>query len=145
MTIKLPNTKKIKKVFDGLSKQNSTPHQIALGFAIGTLIAILPTFGLGVFIGFLVIFIKKDINKLALFAALAIWNPIVLLSVNALAYQIGDNILHTVPVVEYDISFANQLYQISRRFLIGNGILAAIISPISYLIVRRIARKYKKL
>jgi uncharacterized protein len=134
---------KLKRHIEDLRSINSTPHEIALGFALGTFVAILPTFGLGVLIGVLIIFLKKDVNKLALFAAFAVWNPIILVPINTLAFHIGDTLLQGAPIIEYYVSLANQVFHFTRRLLIGNIILSTMLTGISYYLVKRLTRKYQ--
>jgi len=103
-----------------------------LGFAIGTSIAILPFFGLGIFVALLVILLYQDVNKLALFVAFALFNPITLIPIYTLCYSIGDLIFGTAPIVEYKLSLFDQAFNFSRRFLVGNVIVVTSLSICSY-------------
>ena len=67
-------------------------HSIATGFAVGTMLALLPTFGLGIFIGLAVIIIFKKISKISMIASFAFWNPILLIPMYTLSYKIGEKI-----------------------------------------------------
>jgi len=129
--------KHISKHFRHLRSIHSKPEEIALGFAIGTFIAVLPTFGLGALIGVLVILVKKDINKLALFAAFAVWNPLVLIPINTISYQIGDLLLQGSPLLQVDIEYADRLYRITKRLLAGSLLVSSFLSVLSYTIVYR--------
>ena len=135
---------KIKKHFEEVVRIKTSPHSIALGFAIGTAIAVLPTFGLGVFIGLLVLLIFKKISKISMFAAFALWNPLVLFSLYGLAYKIGTFVLEGLPVKTYQFWLWNQLFNYSRRFLVGNLILTIILTIASYIIVYLFAKRYYK-
>jgi len=130
----------IKKVLD---IQNS-PHQIALGFAIGSAIAILPTFGLGALIGLIIILIFKKINKISLFLAFVFWNPLLLIPMAFLSYYIGNLLFKTMPVINLNIEILNQIITFSRRFLIGNLIVTAVFTILSYLIVFYLVKNYQK-
>jgi uncharacterized protein (DUF2062 family) len=125
-------------------KTNSSEHSIALGFAVGTLINILPIPLFNFLVALLVILIFKKLNKLSLFVALAVWNVFTLLPVYYLSYKIGNFLFDSTPIVKYNIVILDQIYNFSRRYLIGNAILALIISPISYFIVKKIVRVYRK-
>ena len=57
---------KFKKRLEEVLEIKTSPHSIAAGFAIGTFIAILPTFGLGLFIGIILLFIFKRISKISM-------------------------------------------------------------------------------
>lgn len=135
---------KIKKRLKEVAKIKTSPHSIAAGFAIGTLIAVLPTFGFGIFIGFLILIIFKKISKLSLLASFAFWNPLVLLLLYPLSYAMGDIILGDLPIKIYKIQFLNQIFVNTKRFLLGSFILALIFSIISYIIVLVLAYSYQK-
>jgi uncharacterized protein len=132
---------KIKVHFEDVIKLKTSPRAIALGFAIGSFIAILPTFGLGVFIGLLVILIFKNVSKISLFAAFVVWNPLVLLSLAPVSYKVGVLILGDVKFVTFKIELLNHLYVYSRRFIIGNLIVASVLSLASYFIVYFLMKK----
>jgi hypothetical protein len=134
----------IKNRLKEIAKIKTSPHSIAAGFAIGTFIAVLPTFGFGIFIGFLMLFIFKKISKLSLLASFAFWNPFVLLFLYPLSYAIGDFILGDLPVKIYKIQFLNQIFVNSKRFLLGSSILAIIFSIISYIIILVLVYNYQK-
>ena len=139
--------KKIAEHFQEVIRTKKSPHSIALGFAIGTLIGILPTPGFNILLGMLVILVFRKVNKFSLFGALAFWNPLVLTPVYFLSYKIGDLILGSVPVIEYELTILEQIYYFSRRFLVGNAIVAFCFSMSSYFLIRKIVVyviKFKK-
>ena len=126
---------KIKKRIQEVLEIKTSPHSIAAGFAIGTLIAILPTFGLGIFIGIVLLFIFKRISKLSMFVSFAIWNPLILASLYPASYAIGDIVLKNYPLRTYKIEILNQIFTHSRRFLVGSTILAITVAIASYLLI----------
>jgi uncharacterized protein (DUF2062 family) len=132
---------KVRHHFEDVWKLKNTPHSIALGFAIGTFLAVLPTPGFSILLGFLVILIFERVNKFSLMAAMAFWNPIILIPVYSLSYLIGDFFFGQLPVVEIRIRLLEQAYNLTRRFLIGNVILAIIFSIASYFIIKVIVQK----
>ncbi len=119
-------------------------HSIALGFAIGTFFCILPTLGFTIWLFILISLIFKRINKLALFGSLVVWNPFLLFPIYYLAYKLGNAIYGISPVINYNVVFTYHIYNISRRFLVGDIILATIISIMGYVVVRVVMKKYKK-
>lgn len=135
---------KIKNRLKEIVKIKTSPHSIAAGFAIGTFIAVLPTFGFGIFLGFLMLLIFKKISKISTLASFAFWNPLILLFLYPLSYSIGNLILGDSPVKIYKIQLLNQIFINSKRFLLGNFILALILSMISYIIVLTLAYNYHK-
>jgi len=142
MKIKLKD--KIKKHFEEVLKIKTSPSSIAAGFALGTFIAILPTFGLGLFIGLWIILIFKNMSKISMMIAFAIWNPFVLAGLYPLSYEIGEFILKGEPVQKYNFMVLNQFFTYSKRFILGNIILSTIISSISYFIIYYSSLYYKE-
>jgi uncharacterized protein len=135
---------KLKYHFKEVIRTKKSPHSIALGFTIGTLIAILPTPGFSFLLVLFIILIFKKINKFSLIGAMLIWNPIVLVLIYYLSYQIGDLLFGNLPVVKYNIVIFDQLYNFSRRFLVGNFIIAVTTSLLSYIVIRKIIDFYRK-
>jgi len=135
--------KKIKNHFIEVIKVKKSPHSIALGFAIGTFIAIFPTLGLSLLLALIVIAIFPKINKFTLLAALVIWNPLVTTPIHILGYKLGTIIFGSIPIVKFNIVVLDQFYNFSRRFIVGILIISLIISIISYFIVKLIAKYYK--
>ena len=135
---------KIKKNFKEALEQKPVPQEIALGFSIGTAIAILPSFGLGALIGILIAFIYKKINKVALFLSFVFWNPFLLAPLTGLSYIIGDSILEDAPSTTFELEFFNKIFIYTVRYLVGNIILASILTITSYFIVLYISKNYIK-
>lgn len=135
----------LRKHLDDILAIKTTPHEIALGFAIGTAIAVLPTLGLGFLIGFLIMLVYKNISKISMLIAFAFWNPLILIPLTGLSYYIGDLILSDRPVVSFQIEFLNQLFLYTRRYLLGNIILTIVLTSLSYIGVYYFAKIYKKL
>ena len=127
--------KKIKNHLDEMTKVKRSNRSIALGFAIGTFIAVLPTPGFNILVGLLIVFLFKKVNKFSLFGAMLIWNPFILTPVYILSYKIGNIIFESTPMVEYKIHIISQIYNFSRRFLVGNIILAVILAITSSILV----------
>lgn len=122
----------------------STPENIALSFAIGTFIAIIPMFGVGILIGLLIAIMFKKLNKIALMLAFVVWNPLFTVPILALSGKIGDILFHGVEVMKYEIDFFNHFFTFTRRFLVGNLILDVILSVSSYFVIKKLFYWYKK-
>jgi len=135
---------KLKHHFHEVMKEQTSSHSIAMSFAIGTFISILPTPGFNILIALLVALTYERVNKLSLFFALAFWNPITLIPMYALSLKIGNILFGPLPVVEYDIAFLDQIFNFSRRFLIGNVILAGFTALVSYFLIKDVTRLYRK-
>ena len=135
---------KIKKHFKEVLEIKKSPKSIAAGFAIGTFFGIAPTFGVEAILILLIILIFKKVSKIALLAAYAIWNPIVVIPIYALGYKIGDLLLKS-PIKYYKVEYLGEIFFYSKRLILGSIILAIIISVISYFIVYFLAKKYQDL
>jgi len=136
--------KKIKKHFHEVMKEQKSSHSIAFGFAIGTFITILPTPGFNILMAFLIALVYEKVNKISLFFSLAIWNPFTLIPMYALSLKIGNLLFGPLAVVEYDLSFFDMVFNYSRRFLIGNVILATFTALASYFIIKDMVRIHRK-
>jgi len=135
---------KLRKYFKELIEIKSTPNEIALGFAVGTAIAVLPTFGLGIFIGLAIVFLFKKVSKLSMLVSFAFWNPLVLIPTTALSYYLGNLLFSGGPILNLKFSILNVIYLYTRRFLLGNLIVTTVLTLISYFLVLFLAKKYKK-
>lgn len=141
-------------------KTKKSPEAIAMGFSVGTFIAIFPTFGLGLLVVLAIMFFYKKMSRIAAIAGLAFWGifmmaPIFYLSprigrlffnfkdnaVNQSAYKITE-IFSITPFTFHN--FFNFMKVYARDYLIGNTILAIIISFISYFIVKQAVINYRK-
>jgi uncharacterized protein (DUF2062 family) len=125
-------TRDIKKQWSQLLLGDFTPHDIALGLAIGTLVTLLPTFGFSALLALLLIFIFPTINRPAIFISLIVWNPLVQIPVYAASFQLGSHLFADATLVKYDIEVLNQLYSFTRRFLIAHLIIVSSITLVTY-------------
>lgn len=126
----------------------ATPHSLALAFALGTLISVLPTPGLNIALAAGLTAVNKSLNRSGLFGAVAVWNAVVVAPLYALSYELGEFLFGqtalTLPMgmpvwVETAVRFCQQ-------FLIGNLIIAAVTAAVSYGVVYSLAawRQKKK-
>ena len=135
---------KLKIHLEEIIKTKTSSKSIALGIGIGTFISILPTPFLNILIGILILLIFKNISKISLFASMAFWNPLTLTPIYYLSYKIGGLIFGSLPVIKYNVIILDQIFNFSRRFLIGNLILAIIFSILFYIISYYITNKVQK-
>ncbi len=136
---------RVKEHFKDVTSLKKSPHSIAGGFAIGTFVALLPTFGLGVFIGILVLLFFKKISKISMMLAFVVWNPLILASVYPVSYIIGNTILSDSSAQSHGISILEKLFTSSKSFLLGSVILATIVAVIGYLLILILASHYQKI
>lgn len=123
---------KIKKIYSDLITTRASPESLALGFATGTFIAILPTPGFGIFIGLFLALLFKKINKLGIIVAFSVWNPFLLIPVYWLSYMLGDLLFIPDPNIHFTYEMANEIYHYSGKFIIGNLFIATSVALISY-------------
>lgn len=133
---------KIFKQVKEILKSNSSPESIAMGFSLGTLIAILPTPGFGVFIALFIALFFKKLNKLGIMVSFTVWNPILVAPLYWLSYEIGDAFFRPDPSIKFDLALFDQLYHYSGKFIFGNALIAILLSCISYFAVYLIAQRY---
>lgn len=119
---------------------HSSDHEIALGFTVGTAISILPTPGFNLLLGALFIAVYPHVNKLAVFGAMAVYNSIFMIPFYWASYQLGALFFGADPVFHYDVVVLNQAFDFTRRYLVGNLIVTAVTSAITYPLVRRIVQ-----
>jgi uncharacterized protein (DUF2062 family) len=135
--------KKIKHHFHEIAKTRVTPHSIALGFAAGTAIGLIPTPGFGVILALLAILIFEKINKISIFIGMAVWNPIVCAPFHVLSYVLGDKILGSIKLTETHATI-NRLFSFTAKYLLGNIIITITISVATYFIVKYAIILYRK-
>jgi uncharacterized protein len=136
--------RKLKYHFQEVLKIKKSPSSIAGGFAIGTFLAILPTFGFGILIGFFILLIFKRVSKISMLIAFVVWNPLILISLYGISYYIGDLIFGELQLVEYELTFLEQIYRYSRRLLVGSVVVSIVVSFVSYWVIYWVSREYQK-
>ena len=135
--------KRIKNHFSEVLKIKTSPNEIALGFAIGTFIAILPTPGLSILIGLLITLMFPRLSKLALFGAFFVWNPLIVVPINLMGVKIGNVLFADIPATSFKIEFFNIIYNFTKRYFVGNLFIAVGLAIISYFIIILILKRKK--
>ena len=142
----MSHSKNIRKWLVGfvqkLANENSTPHSIAMGFTLGTFIAILPTPGFGAFLALSLTLVFKVFNRLAVIVSITIWNPLLLFPLYYLCYLLGSVLLARPIDPQEVISLYEMLSEYTYAFLLGNIILAVLISAISYIGIYQLMTVY---
>lgn len=134
----------IKDYFKKIKTAEVSNHELALGFAIGTFIAILPTPGFGIFIAIFLAYLFRKINKPSILLSFVVWNPLFMSPVHFFSYKIGNLITHDELEQSAAQSLINQIMNFGKEYLFGNFILAVILSVISYFIIFQIVAYLKK-
>lgn len=123
--------------------EESSPHQVASSFAIGTFITMLPTLGTGLILFVIIAYLSDWINKIALFASVVVFNPVVKWGVYALSLALGFWLLGPVEGVSLtDTPSFGDGSDIVIRLLVGNTILAIVATIFAYVVAYRISEAY---
>jgi uncharacterized protein (DUF2062 family) len=129
-----------------LSKINTTkksPNYIALGFALGTFLAILPTPGFSIGLGIILLLIFPKISKISMMAAIVVWNPFVTAPIYAVSYQIGDLFFRDHEILKIELTFLKQAWNFSKRLLFGTSIIGLTVSLISFFMIKYSVLAYR--
>lgn len=121
----------MKQRWQELIQTNASPQSIALAFAVGTFISLLPIPGIDLVLVTLLASLFKQLNRTGLLAALAVWNAFVVAPIYVLSHKVGASL----PI------FSEQ--NLAVGFLAGNLLLAVGLTAVSYLIVQLVISRYK--
>lgn len=124
-------------------KETYTPRQVAASFALGTFITMLPTFGTGLLLFVVIIAVTDRVSKLALFASVVVFNPLVKWGVYAASFTLGVFLFGPVEGVTVTDVSLSAAPAIVVRLLVGNLLLAVIAATLGYLVVYRLAARYE--
>lgn len=121
-----------------------TPRQVAGSFALGVFITSLPTFGTGVLMFLVIIYLFARVSKLALFASVLVLNPVVKWGVYGASFWLGSAILGPIEgVTRSDLSLSAGP-EIVARLLVGNLILAVVFTLVGYVLAYRLTAAYRR-
>ncbi len=134
----------MERYFHKIAMTKVSPHSIAIGFAIGSFISILPTPGFNLFIGFLILLAYPKISKYSLFGSMALLNPLVVSPFYYLSIKIGNYVFGSAPIAKYDVVILNQIHQFSQNILFGTFIISLVFSIVSYFVVFSMIRRIHK-
>lgn len=132
-----------------LAKLHNTPHEVALGVAIGVFIAILPVYGLHTLLMLLAIAIIRPVNKIAILVGTNISLPPTLPFITWAGYNIGRLILGAkkYPQLSHNM-FKGLTYKSISSFyyplLLGSFLLGLICAIIFYFLTRWFMNKRMK-
>lgn len=149
--------RKFRKILVKLLRLNNTPHEIALGIAIGVFIAILPLYGLHTVLVIIAAVLIRPANKIAILIGTNVSLPPTVATITWTSYDIGRFILksHNYPPLVWADFKTITLQKIAKLYpplFLGSVILgiacAVAFYFITYFIVKslknkRHARKYK--
>lgn len=121
-----------------------TPQEVSGSFAIGVFITMLPTLGTGLLVFVLLSYLFDRINKLALFASVLVLNPAIKWGVYAASLTLGSILLGPVDrpsELEFSLDVGREVL---LRLLVGNLLLAVVVTLVGYLVVYRMVLRYRE-
>ena len=133
-----------KRYYYAIMVSEKSDHMIALSFAIGTEVAIFPTPGFSTAIGFGLLAIFKQLNKMAVLLSMLIWNAFTVLPVYWLSYQVGNSLNEYLPEINTEIEWLASVILFFKQFAIGNLMVTIPLSILSYFIARILLRSGRK-
>lgn len=136
---------KITHHFEEVVKTKHSPESLAYGFSIGTFLGLLPLPFINILIGFLIILIFKNVSKYSLIFSIFFWNSLIQLPLTLLSYELGNLIFGDSVVIRFDVLIINQIINITRRYIVGNLIVALLTSIIIYFISLQILKNIKSI
>ncbi len=122
--------------------EEHTPRETAGSFSLGVFITMLPTLGTGLILFFVLAWAFERINRIALFASVIVFNPVVKWGVYGTSFALGTTILGPVPGVTRSAVSLSAGPEVVVRLLVGNLILAAIATAIAYVVAFRLVSSY---
>lgn len=131
---------RLRHYFHELASIHSSEHEVAVGFAVGILIAILPTPGISIPLAALSLLLYPKMSKIALFGALVLLNPVTLIPFQLLSYTLGTLIFGKEQVIWYNVVLLNRAVNFTRHYLVGNLIVATTMASAGYFAARGIVR-----
>ncbi|MWV64342.1 DUF2062 domain-containing protein [Halorubrum sp. JWXQ-INN 858] len=118
-------------------------RETAGSFALGVFITMLPTLGTGLIVFVALAWLFDRINRVALFASVLVFNPVVKWGVYAASFTLGVLILGPVPgVTSAEVSLSAGP-EIVTRLLVGNVILAVVAAVPGYFVCHRLVEAYQ--
>ncbi len=126
------NVFKLKRDFVSILKSNDSHRSIALSFGLSTFISLMPTPGFCSITGLALIAVFKQINKLAMLIALALYNAVTIIPFYWMGLVVGGWIFGEPPVAMDEIEVTTLFVEYGFRFVIGTLVVVIPYSVASY-------------
>lgn len=140
--------KRLKEVFLSLLHLNNTPHEIALGTAIGVFIAILPVYGLHTVLVVIAALLVRPANKIAILAGTNISLPPTVPFITWAGYEIGRFLLGNKfsPLTRTDFKNLTwqKIWSLYPPLFAGSVVLGAVCAIIFYFLVFFFVKRFKE-
>lgn len=135
---------RISDEFERALLEDHTPREIATSFAFGSFVTMLPTLGTGIVLFVVIAAVTARVSRIALFTPVLIFNPAVKWGVYGTSFWLGSVMLGPVAdgsVLDLSLSAGPD---VAVRLFVGNLVLAVVVALVGYVIVLRLARKYRR-
>ncbi|EMA69492.1 hypothetical protein C461_02651 [Halorubrum aidingense JCM 13560] len=119
-------------------------RETAGSFSLGVFITMLPTLGTGLIAFVVLAWLFSRINRIALFASVIVFNPVVKWGVYGTSFALGTTILGPVPGVTPSSVSLSAGPPIVVRLVLGNVILAVLAAAVSYVAAHRVVTAYER-
>ncbi len=133
----------LKQEFLAMMQTDASPQQLAKGFAVGTFISILPIPGLDFLLATLILAIFKQLNKMAIFAAFAVWNTLVVAPIYVLCGKLGALLFTLRPMLAFDLVFGTYVNETVKYFVVGNLVMTLTLTAVSYILVQTAVARHQ--
>jgi uncharacterized protein (DUF2062 family) len=133
------------RYFHELLHKHTDDHAIAIGFAVGTFIALVPNppFA-GLLLGALALFLYPRMNKIALFGAIALFNPFVLIPFYSLTIGVAHWFFGpSFALPSFTEFHFHQWLRPASQYLVTNLILSTLFAAFGYFLMRGIVSVYR--
>ena len=134
---------RVKESGQALLQTETSAHNQAFGFAVGTFISLLPTPGFNFALA-LLLGSWFRLHRATLLASLAIWNVFVTAPLFALSYRLGNFLFPAPTTTSVAMHWQAQVVSFVKGFLVGNLIIAGVVTAVSYGIVLLILWLFKQ-
>ena len=134
---------RVRRELTAAFREEHTPHQIAVSFAIGIFVTSLPTGGVGIGLFFVFAALWSWISKPAIFASVAVLNPFVKPVVYVSSFQLGGLVLDTSPLHSNTVS-TEVAREAVQQLIVGNVIVAVALSGLAYVLMLHLARAHRR-
>ncbi|THE63002.1 DUF2062 domain-containing protein [Salinadaptatus halalkaliphilus] len=137
---------RVRRKLTAAFREEHSPHEVASSFAIGVFVTAFPTGGLGIGLFFLFISLWSWISKPAIFASVAVMNPLIKPAVYLASFQVGGLFVSTpsITATTTDGSATDIAWGAIQQLLVGNVIVALVLSLAGYVTVLHMTRVHRE-
>ena len=128
-----------KNQYQEFIQATESPARLALAFAVGTLTAFLPLIIIDTFLTLFILARFRQLNKVAVFGARAVWNDFVVVPLYVPGFKLGHFLLERI----LGATAIAPSSKIALTLILGNGLLALTAVMLSFGLVYFAANRYQ--